>query len=304
MQEDQAGGCCNNPSKRGWWLGSRCCHVYPPPGAVPSLQAAPAPMSPSASCEKWEDCWIYFERSTRIYWGFIYLRSLWRGAGRTHLLWVHVELDGLGLCLSLWEISEGRTCYLLLDLEITGFFFPWSLLSPGCCQREAREEESYGLKSCCHYCCYIMEWRVICSEGLGSIWLCNSSSLPWSFEGLSALKNTGLYPLPKGAPSPGRKWFDTKVERWVELLDPRKSSVNRFISLPSQIKCWIGISQRMTSNTSVLQDIKRSYRRRRILWLPEFSKCLTRHNLKFSLRQGFLKPLVCIMNIKGDEKNT
>lgn len=176
-------------------------------------------MSPSASCEKWEDCWIYFERSTRIYWGFIYLRSLWRGAGRTHLLWVHVELDGLGLCLSLWEISEGRTCYLLLDLEITGFFFPWSLLSPGCCQGEAREEESYGLKSCCHYCCYIMEWRVICSEGLGSIWVCNSSSLPWSFEGLSALKNTGLYPLPKGAPSPGRKWFDTKVERWVELLD-------------------------------------------------------------------------------------
>lgn len=219
MQEDQAGGCCNNPSKRGWWLGSRCCRVYPPPGAAPSLQAAPAPTSPSAACEKWADCWIYFARSTRIYWGFIYLRSLWRGAGRTHLLWVHVELDGLGLCLSLWEISEGRACYLLLDLEITGFFFPWSLLSPGCCQGEAREEESYGLKSCCHYCCYIMEWRVICSEGLGSIWLCNSSSLPWSFEGLSALKNTGLYPLPKGAPSPGRKWFDTKVERWVELLD-------------------------------------------------------------------------------------
>lgn len=40
----------------------------PPPGAAPSLQAAPAPMvSPSAGCEKWEDCWICFERSTRIY---------------------------------------------------------------------------------------------------------------------------------------------------------------------------------------------------------------------------------------------
>ena len=53
----------------------------------------------------------------------------------------------MGLCLSLWEISEGRACYLLLDLEITGLFFPWRLHSPGCCQGEAREEESYGLKN-------------------------------------------------------------------------------------------------------------------------------------------------------------
>ena len=70
---------------------------------------------------------------------------------------------------------------------------------------------------------------------------------------------------------------------------PRKSSVDRFICLPSQIKCWIGISQRMTSNTSVLQNIKKSYRRRRVLWLPEFSKCLTRLNLKVFFETGLLE---------------
>ena len=53
--------------------------------------------------------------------------------------------------------QQRQGLYLLLDLEITGLFFPWRLLSPGYCQSEAREEESYGLKSCCHYCCYTME---------------------------------------------------------------------------------------------------------------------------------------------------
>ena len=51
----------------------------------------------------------------------------------------------------------------------------------------------------------------------------------------------------------------------------------------------VGISQRMTSNTSVLQDIKRSYRGRRVLWLPEFSKCLTRLNLKVFFETGLLE---------------
>lgn len=45
----------------------------------------------------------------------------------------------------------------------------------------------------------------------------------------------------------------------------------------------------MTSNTSVLQNIKKSYRRRRVLWLPEFSKCLTRLNLKVFFETGLLE---------------
>lgn len=51
----------------------------------------------------------------------------------------------------------------------------------------------------------------------------------------------------------------------------------------------IGISQRMTSNTSVLQDIKRNYRGRRVMWLPEFSKCLTRLNVKVFFETGLLE---------------
>lgn len=88
--------------------------------AVPSLQAALDPHEPSASCEVGRLLDLLWKKHQDLLRFHIFEEPHSRELGE-HICCGHVELDGLGLCLSLWEISEGRTCYLLLDLEIWVF---------------------------------------------------------------------------------------------------------------------------------------------------------------------------------------
>lgn len=190
-------------------LGSRCCWCLTPPGAVPSSRAAPAPMSSICIPEKWKIAWIYFERSTRFYWGSQIGEVSQGRAGRTHFAVSPCEPDGLD-CAQPWEISEGRI-HILLDLEITGFFFSCSP-APGCLWGQGKRKVM-DQKSCCHNATHHVNWRVICLRS-GSIYFVIFQS-PMELEGLCTEKYRP-HPSPK-SPIIRQKVFDTKAKT-VELL--------------------------------------------------------------------------------------